>query len=128
MPVKIKSVAKTQPGVAGGGNVKYYASTVTDGVMDIDDLTKAIEKISTVSGADIRAVLYSLVDVTADGLARGANIKMGDLGNFRISVSSEGKDTPKDVTANAVKKVSIIFTPGKRLKETLNNLKYTKVS
>jgi len=41
---------------------------------------------------------------------------------------SRSGDTPKDVTANAVKKAAIICTPGKRLKETLNNRKYTKVS
>jgi len=34
---------------------------------------------------------------------------------------SRSGDTPKDVTANAVKKASIIFTPGKRRKETINN-------
>jgi hypothetical protein len=31
-----------------------------DGEMDIDDLTRAIEKICTVSGADIWAALYAL--------------------------------------------------------------------
>jgi len=127
MPVKIKSVAKTRPGIAGGGEVKYYAQAITDGVMDIDGLTKAIEKISTVSGADIRAVLYSLVDVASDGLSRGANIKINELGNFRISISSEGKVTPKEVSAASVKKASIIFTPGKRLKEMLRDLKYNKI-
>ena len=127
MPVKIKSVGRGQPGVPGGGELKYYASPVMDGEMDIDALTKAIEKISTVSCADIRAVLYSLVDVAVDGLSRGAIVRMGDLGNFRISISSEGRAEPKDVNASAVKKASILFAPGNRLKEMLKNMKYTKV-
>jgi hypothetical protein len=32
-------------------------------------MTNSIEKISTVSGADIRAVLYAMVDVMQDALA-----------------------------------------------------------
>jgi hypothetical protein len=42
-------------------------------------------------------------------------------------LSSEGKDTAEEVTAAAVKKAGVIFTPGKRLQEMLHNAKYTKV-
>jgi predicted histone-like DNA-binding protein len=126
MSIKIKAIAKGQPGVAGGGDKKYYASPVMDGEMDIEALTKAIEKICTVSGADIRAVLYALVDVSIDGLSRGAIIRMGDLGSLRITLSSEGKLTVEEVTAASVKKAGIIFTPGARLKEMLRNLKFLK--
>ena len=127
MPIKIKAVAKGQPGVVGGGNKKYYASPVMDGSMDIDALTKSIEKISTVSGADIRAVLYALVDVSVDGLSRGAIVRMGELGNLRVTLSSEGKSNPQEVTGTSIKKAGIIFTPGARLKEMLKILKYQKV-
>ena len=127
MSVKIKSVAKGQPGVVGGGDKKHYASPVMEGEMNIDALTKAIEKICTVSGADIRAVLYALVDVSIDGLERGAIIRMGDLGNLRITLSSEGKLSAQEVTGASVKKAGIIFTPGSRLKEMLKSLKYQKV-
>ena len=127
MPIKIKTVAKGQPGVAGGGDKKYYASPVMEGEMNIDGLTKAIEKISTVSGADIRAVLYALVDVSIDGLSRGAIVRMGELGNLRITLSSDGKLTAQEVSGASVKKAGIIFNPGARLKEMLKSLKYQKV-
>ena len=42
MSVKIKAVAKGQPGVVGDGNKKYYASPVMEGEMNIDALTKSI--------------------------------------------------------------------------------------
>ena len=127
MPIKIKTVAKGQPGVSGGGDKKYYASPVMDGEMNIDALTTSIEKISTVSGADIRAVLYALVDVSIDGLSRGAIIRMGELGNLRITLSSEGKLSAQEVSGASVKKTGIIFTPGARLKEMLKTLKFQKV-
>lgn len=60
MPIKFKVIEKAQPGVAGGGEKKFYASTNVTGEKTLAGLTREIEKISTVSGADIRAVLYVL--------------------------------------------------------------------
>ena len=127
MAIRIKSVERPQPGVKGGGIKKYYASPVHDREISLDGLTKSIEKTSTVSGADIRAVLYAAVEETVLGLADGRIVRLGDLGSFRISVSSEGRDKPEDVTASAVKKAGIIFTPGSKLREMLHNAKFTKV-
>ncbi len=62
-------------------------------------MAKAIEKISTVSGADIRAVLYALVDVSIDNLPKGAIVRLGDLGSLRVSISSEGRDADDEVNA-----------------------------
>jgi len=126
MPIKFKVIERGQPGVAGGGTKKFYASPVMDGEMTLADLTKSIEKICTVSGADIRAVLYALVDVSVDSLSDGTIVRLGDLGSLRTSLSSEGKDKETEVTASAVKNASIIFTPGSRIKEMLAAAKFQK--
>lgn len=127
MAINFKVIERGQPGVAGGGEKKFYASPVMDGELDMADLTKAIEKICTVSGADIRAVLYALVDVSIDNLSNGTIVRMGDLGSFRISLSSEGKAKAEEVTSSAIKGNSILFTPGARLKEMMALAKYQKV-
>jgi predicted histone-like DNA-binding protein len=127
MAIKIKSVARPQPGVAGGGVKKYYAAPVHDREISLDSLTKAIEKTSTVSGADIRAVLYAMVEEAVSGLSEGRIIRMGDLGSFRITLKSEGRDTADAVTTSAVKKAGVIFTPGSKLQYMLKNARYTKV-
>jgi hypothetical protein len=85
-------------GVEGGGTKQFYASVISNGETDIDGLTRRIEKISTVSGADIRTVLYSflsrtgfgMVDVLPDVLSNGEITRIGELGYFRISLSSTG--------------------------------------
>ena len=79
MSIKYKVIPRGQPGVPGGGTVNYYAYTNITGEVDIDELTRSIEKISTVSGADIRAVLYALVDVAMDELADSNIVRLGDL-------------------------------------------------
>ncbi|MEJ8591448.1 HU family DNA-binding protein [Riemerella anatipestifer] len=127
MPVKFKVIERGQPGVSGGGDKKWYASPNMSGEKTLTDLTKDIEKISTVSGADIRAVLYALVDVMQSSLANGQIVRLGELGSLRVSFSSEGKATEKEVTANAIKQAKVIFTPAKGIKDTLATLTYEKV-
>jgi predicted histone-like DNA-binding protein len=127
MAIQIKSVERGQPGIAGGGAKKFYASPVHDREISLDGLTKAIEKTSTVNGADIRAVLYAMVEEAVLGLSDGRIIRLGDLGSIRITLSSKGEDSTEKVTALSVKKAGVIFTPGKKLQEMLKVAKFTKV-
>ncbi|MDR3268254.1 MAG: DNA-binding protein [Tannerella sp.] len=127
MPIRYKSVKRAQPGVAGGGEKKYYAAPVMDGELNLDGLTTAIEKICTVSGADIRAVLYALVDVTIDRLGDSKIIRLGDLGSVRVTLSSNGVEKEEDVKSTIIRKAGVIFTPGPRIKLTLEHVKYMKV-
>ena len=126
MAIPIKVIERGQPGVAGGGTKKFYASNISVGETDLDGLTTRIEKISTVSGADIRAVLYAMVDVAVDELDSGRIVRLGDLGSVRVSVSSQGHDTAEEVSANSIKGRKVLFTPGKRIKQLLPNLKFFK--
>ena len=126
MPIKFRIIEKGQPGVSGGGQKKYYASPVLDGEADLDVLTKAIERTSTVSGADIRAVLYSMVESAVELLAEGKIVRLGDLGSLRPSFSSEGHDTEEAVTAKSIKSSKVIFTPGKMIKKMFQTLTFKK--
>jgi predicted histone-like DNA-binding protein len=127
MALKFKAIQKAEPGVAGGGKKKYYASVAGRDEQDITKITRAVEKISTVSGADIRAVLYAAADVIPDFLADGDIVRLGDLGSFRLTLSSEGVNTEEEAIASIINGARIIFTPGEKLKEMLNNLDFQKV-
>ncbi|AIH01668.1 HU family DNA-binding protein [Riemerella anatipestifer] len=126
MSIKYKTIQKAQLGVAGGGDKKFYASPVYQGEKTLEGLTKDIEKISTVSGADIRAVLYALVDVMQTSLSEGRIVRLGELGSMRVSLSSEGKAKEEEVTSAAVKSAKVLFTPGSDLKKMLQTLKFEK--
>ena len=126
MPIKFKVIEKGMPGIAGGGEKKFYASPALNGELTLNGLTKGIEKISTVSGADIRAVVYAMVDVMKDGLADGKIVRLGDLGSLRISISSNGEDAADKVTQYSIKGAKTIYTPATQLKENLTLLKFEK--
>ncbi|WP_109830062.1 HU family DNA-binding protein [Reichenbachiella versicolor] len=126
MAVKFKVIEKGQPGVVGGGTKKFYASTKLSGETNIELLTAHIERMSTMSGADIRGVLYALVDVATTELSNGSIIRLGDLGSLRLSISSMGMPTEKEVTAGSIKGTKILFTPGKKLKDMQKTVQFQK--
>ncbi|MDD4606336.1 MAG: DNA-binding protein, partial [Dysgonamonadaceae bacterium] len=107
MSIKFKVIERGEPGVVGGGTKKYYASANITGEATIEKLTRRIEKISTVSGADIRAVLYALVDVAVEELADGKAVRFDDLGSLRVSLSSSGVEKESDVTPAIITKSKV---------------------
>ena len=128
MAIKFSVIQRGEPGVVGGGTKKWYASPQMNGELTLEGLTKWIEKISTVSGADIRAVVYAAVDVIKESLSEGQIVRLGELGSFRTSISSEGKATEKEVTAHSITNARVIFTPAKGLKDMLATLSYEKIT
>ena len=127
MAIKYKIIKKVQPGVAGGGQRKYYASANVMGEKTLEKLTTSIERCCTVNGADIRAVLYSLVEVIVDDLADSNAVRLGELGSLHVSISSEGKEKEEEIDATCIKKARVIFSPGKALKDMLEKVSYEKL-
>lgn len=125
MAIKYNIVERGNPGDASAPK-KFYASSVATGNVGIEEITNRVEKISTVSGADIRAVLYSLIDVVPDLLGEGSVVEIGDLGRFQVSISSNGEETAEKVSANSIKSAKILFRPGKKFKTMLKTLSYQK--
>jgi hypothetical protein len=53
-------------------------------------------------------------------------VELGDFGSFRVSVSSEGAETPEEVTTRNITNVRILFQPGKRFKYLLSGTEFEK--
>ena len=83
---------------------------------------------STVSSADVKAVLDNLNFVLDMELQAGRIVQLGEFGNFRISVSSEGVADEKDFDNSMLRAPKIIFTPGSELRETKKTLGFTKIT
>ena len=106
---------------------KFYASANSSGEISLRDLAKEIAEISTMSLPDVVGVLESVVMLAPRHISQGKIIRLGELGSLRISVSSEGKETPEEVSAKQIKSNKYIFTPGKELQNALKNVEYVKV-
>lgn|SRR5690606_3154 len=126
MAIKYNVVEKPQPGVAGGGNKKWYATVKTDGELTIDELTKAIEKFSALSEADIRAVIIALENVIISELTNGKIIRLDKLGSFYPSLSSLGAATEAEFNVSLIKSAKVNYRPGKRITDALKTATFTK--
>ena len=106
---------------------KFYASTISMGSVDLRKMAEKISYQSTLTPGDCYNVLSALEKNVIDELSEGKIVRLGELGTFRLSVSSEGKETEGEFTSNSIKKKRILFLPSKGLKEMLRNLNFLKL-
>lgn len=111
---------------------KAYATAQYSEVMDINRFSEHIASHGCVyQRADIVAILTMAVDCMRELLLGGQKIRLGDLGDFAISINSTGADTAADYNpAIHIKKLNVNWSPGKRfinlLKEAAFNLVPTR--
>lgn len=104
----------------------YFARTISDGTIDIDELIRQLEKMSTLSGADIQAVIYGLVKLASHHLSKGKIVQLGALGSFRITISSEGRPSEEEVDEDSIRRARVTYRPGKPIRRMLKRLKFSK--
>mgnify|MGYP002640038371 CR=1 FL=1 len=107
---------------------KYYAFIKNQGVVNLRQLAKRISRESTVSMMDTMAVLEGLLQDIPDLLAEGNIVKLGELGTFRTTISSEGVDVADDFNITNIKGLNLVFRAGSEFRDQLNNVKFRKDS
>jgi len=127
MNAKFTIAARKKPGDPQAPT-KYYAIAKSRGRVTVPELAERIGEISTVSSIDTSAVLEALLVVIPKELANGNIVELGDFGSFSLRISSEGSETPEQVTAHNITKVRPRFNPGKRLKKMVKDISFEKSS
>ena len=98
-------------------NGKWYPKAVLVGSpVTTEQVAKRLAVESTVSPADVRAVLTALGGVMGDFMAQGRSVKLDGVGSFYFTAStvSNGVATEKEVSANQIKGVRVRFIPETR--------------
>lgn len=108
---------------------KYYASAKADGAINLKELSREISGGSTtVSDTDVLAVLNDLTKILVRHLSAGEIVKLGDFGNFQITLTSNGAVTEQQFNASYIKGNKVHFRPGVDLRDMLKTVKYEKYS
>ena len=107
---------------------KYYAAVKTNGSVDFETLASLISEQCTVTETDCLAVLNVLEQNIVRELGQGRIVRLGKLGNFQVSLSSEGFATEEEVSAAGITNARILFRPAKKLRNLLKNLNFSKAS
>ena len=80
------------------------------------------------SRADISAILYMAVDCMREQLLEGKKIRLGDLGDFSVNLSSKGAETADKFTAQNITGVNVVWDPGMEFKNLLADAEFNLVA
>ena len=98
-------------------NGKWYPKSVLVGsAITTEQVAKRVAAESTVSPADVRAVLTALGGVMGDYMAQGRSVKLDGIGSFYFTAATNnnGVATEKEVTAALINGVRVRFSPATR--------------
>ena len=111
---------------------KYYAKTVSQGTVNLDELASHISDHGSVYTRDVVVgVMTKMVDCINELLAQGYKVKLGELGTFYNSIRNDGKKAVSDPSKFDVAQiagVNLRFLPfgGKKLGGKFNNTSTTR--
>ena len=97
--------------------------------MNIDKFARHISSHGSVySRSDIAAILYLTVDCMREQLLEGKKIRLGDLGDFSVSLSSKGVEDPNAFNAQNITGVKVIWEPGAEFKSLRDDAEFNLVA
>lgn len=92
--------------------VWYPHAVVVGKPIELKTVARRLAQISTVSYADVVAVLAEMPGVLADYMAQGKSVRLDGLGTFRYTLDTEGVADEADFDAQRqIKAVRVSFVP-----------------
>lgn len=111
------------------GVPKFYARAQMNESISLKKFAKLISMQTTVSYADVTAVLVSMQENMVIELQRGNQIDFGELGKFRLQLASEGAATAAEFKSDInIKGVNIQFIPGSDLANIFVGMEFEQVA
>ena len=108
---------------------KTFAVAQYSEVMTIEKFAKHISSHGCVySRADISAILYMALDCMREQLLEGKKIRLGDLGDFAVSLSSKGAADASTFTAQNITDVKVFWEPGAQFKNLITDAEFNLVA
>ena len=108
---------------------KAYAIAQYADVMTIEKFAKHIATHGCVySRADISAILYLAVDCMREQLLEGKKIRLGDLGDFSVSLTSKGAETADKFSAQNITSVNVNWECGSEFKNLIADAEFNLVA
>ena len=106
-----------------------YAIAQYADVMNIEKFARHISSHGCVySRADISAILYMAVDCMREMLLEGKKIRLGDLGDFSVSLTSKGAETAEKFSAQNITAVNVNWECGAEFKNLLADAEFNLVA
>lgn len=91
----------------------YPESILVGKPVTTDQVAQRLARESTVSKADVKAVLEGLSGVLGDYMAQGRSVQLDGIGSFFFQSVSKGNGVkpPEEVTASLIRGIKVRFIP-----------------
>ena len=116
MAIKFKAIARKSP---VDKSVSYYPTTESPEPVKLPAMVKSIEKITSLSSADVKSCLDALQYEIISRLKDGKSVRFGDLGTFRVSMQGKGTATAEEVQVESIKNLKVVFTPSGQIARSI---------
>ena len=108
---------------------KAFAMAQYADAMTIEQLAKHIATHGCVySRADISAILYLTVDCMREMLLEGKKIRLGDLGDFSVTLQSKGAESADKFSAQNITCVNVVWDCGPEFRDLLTDAEFNLVA
>lgn len=105
----------------------YFIAPVKTQQVTFDKLLDEISRSCGIGRAQVKASVEGLLDRMTLFMDYGMSVKLGDFGSFKPTISAKAQDNVEDVSVSNVRRRKILFIPGKRFKNMLNDLSIATV-
>lgn len=123
------SISKMNSNFGDKTDGKFYAHAQINGSTSLKQFSQLIASQTTVSRADVAAVLISSVENLVMELQRGNQVEFGELGKFRLQITSKGAEKAADFKSDTnITGVNVQFVPGDDLNDLFSKLEFTPVA
>ena len=106
----------------------YKLATVRHQKVTYEKLLDEVSNSCGVNRSQSKAVVDALVDRMCMFMDFGMPVQLGEFGTFKPTIQSKAKESEDELTTNDVKRLKILYYPGKRFKKMLANLSVTSFS
>ena len=80
------------------------------------------------SRGTVKGVISDMCECIVEQLLNGNKIKLGELGDFCISLNTEGAESIEKFSSTNIKAVNIVFTPGEDFENIVDKAEFNLVS
>lgn len=121
-------IKKTVFGFDKTKTAKYVARPVSAGVITFADLCDQVTQISSAHRGVVKMVLDGLIDAMEMNMKNGMNVRLGEFGSFRPTFGASAQLSAATVSTQTLKRRKIVFAPGEKLKDMIQNVSIQKFS
>ena len=106
---------------------KAYAKAQVKEVMSFRDFVNHISDHGGYKRGQVKGVLSDMCSCLVEQLLEGKKVMLDELGNFWLSLSSEGAESCEAFSAKNITGVNINFTPGEDFENLLSRASFNPV-